>query len=60
MKRSKKIFLLVAFLFFLLLLYVAYDFSTRTTFPGAHKASGVNRPSTADSLASDSVTGDTP
>ncbi|HEX8040367.1 MAG TPA: hypothetical protein VF490_14515 [Chryseosolibacter sp.] len=59
MSRSKKIFFLVAILFFLLLLYVAYDFSTRTTFPGAHKRTGANAPQTPDSLPSDTVTTDT-
>jgi hypothetical protein len=35
MSRSKKIFLLIAGIFFLLLLYVSYDISKRTTFPGS-------------------------
>jgi hypothetical protein len=35
MKISKKIFLLVAVIFFLLLAYASYDISTRTTFPGS-------------------------
>ena len=34
MKRSKKIFLLVALIFLLIVLYVSYDISQRTTFPG--------------------------
>jgi hypothetical protein len=35
MSRSKKIFLLIAGIFFLLLVYVSYDISKRTTFPGS-------------------------
>ena len=35
MTRSKKIFLLIAGIFLLLLLYVSYDISKRTTFPGS-------------------------
>ncbi len=34
MKKSKKIFLTIALTFFILVLYLAYDISTRTTFPG--------------------------
>jgi hypothetical protein len=35
MTKSKKIFLGVAIVFFVLLFYVSYDISTRTTFPGS-------------------------
>lgn len=35
MSRSKKIFIALAIAFFILLMYVSYDISTRTTFPGA-------------------------
>lgn len=35
MNRSKKIFAAFAVVFFLLLFYVSYDISTRTTFPGS-------------------------
>jgi hypothetical protein len=35
MSRSKKIFLALAVLFFVLLFYASYDISTRTTFPGS-------------------------
>jgi hypothetical protein len=35
MSRSKKIFLAVAALFFVLLFYASYDISNRTTFPGS-------------------------
>jgi hypothetical protein len=35
MTKSKKVFLLLAFIFFGLLIYVSYDISSRTTFPGS-------------------------
>ncbi len=35
MLKSKKIFLVVAAIFFLLLIYASYDISSRTTFPGS-------------------------
>jgi hypothetical protein len=35
MTRSKKIFLGLAIIFFLLLAYASYDISSRTTFPGS-------------------------
>lgn len=35
MRRSKRIFAIVAFVFFLLLAFVVYDISNRTTFPGS-------------------------
>ena len=35
MKRSKKIFLILAGIFMLILLLFAYDVSRRTTFPGS-------------------------
>lgn len=35
MSRSKKIFITLAIAFFILLMYISYDISTRTTFPGA-------------------------
>jgi len=34
MTRSKKIFLILAIVFALLLMWVVYDISSRTTFPG--------------------------
>ncbi len=36
MTRSKKIFVACAIAFALFLAYVAYDISSRTTFPGSH------------------------
>jgi len=38
MSRSKKIFAAFAFAFFLFLLYIVYDMSNRTTFPGRKPA----------------------
>ncbi|HEY5692393.1 MAG TPA: hypothetical protein VIS49_13120 [Cyclobacteriaceae bacterium] len=35
MARSKKIFIAIAILFFILLGYISYDISSRTTFPGS-------------------------
>ncbi len=35
MRTSKKIFLIVVVIFFAGLVYVSYDISTRTTFPGS-------------------------
>jgi uncharacterized protein YneF (UPF0154 family) len=37
MKRSKKIFLLLAALFLLIMMFIGYDISRRTTWPGAKK-----------------------
>ncbi len=35
MKRSKKIFVAIALLFFLVMVYIAYDIASKTTFPGS-------------------------
>jgi cbb3-type cytochrome oxidase subunit 3 len=35
MAKSKKIFLIFCFIFFLIMAWIAYDFATRTTFPGS-------------------------
>lgn len=35
MRRSKKLFLFIAIIFFALLIWASYDISTRTTFPGS-------------------------
>jgi hypothetical protein len=35
MKASKKIFLIIVVVFFVLLAYVSWDISTKTTFPGS-------------------------
>ena len=35
MSRSKKVFLGFAVVFFMMLIYLSYDISSRTTFPGS-------------------------
>lgn len=35
MKKSKKIFIILALLFFVIMIYIGYDISSRTTFPGS-------------------------
>jgi len=53
MKRSKKIFLIAAVIFFVMVIFVGYDISRKTTFPGSKKL-------LRESLApSDSVKSDT-
>lgn len=37
MKRSKKIFLIIAAIFLIIMMIIGYDISTRTTWPGAKK-----------------------
>lgn len=37
MKRSKKVFLALAVVFFLIVLVVGYDISRKTSFPGSKK-----------------------
>lgn len=61
MSRSKKIFTALAVVFFMLLLYVSYDISTRTTFPGSKpqlKERIKGDYSASDSLSYDSVRND--
>lgn len=58
MSRSKKIFFLIAALFIMLLIYVSYDFSRRTTFPGSGK-NGSSARHEADTIRKDSVASDT-
>lgn len=58
MNRSKKIFAALALLFFLLLMYIVYDISTRTTFPGA-RTPETERPGPDDSVRGDSLPSDT-
>lgn len=58
MSRSKKIFFAFAIVFFLMLVYVSYDISTRTTFPGSKpqlKERLENKPATTDSVPPDSL-----
>ncbi len=62
MSRSKKIFKALAVAFFLLLFYVSYDISTRTTFPGSKpqlKERIKGDYAAPDSLSYDSVRNDT-
>ena len=62
MSRSKKIFHALAIAFFLLLLYVSYDISKRTTFPDSKpqlKERTEADYSSHDSLFYDSVRNDT-
>jgi len=35
MKTSKKLFLLLTLIFLLIMVYIGYDISSRTTFPGS-------------------------
>jgi hypothetical protein len=37
MNRNKTIFLILAGIFMLIMLWIGYDISTRTTFPGSKK-----------------------
>ncbi len=37
MKRKKKIFVIVAVLFFIATIIIGYDISTKTSFPGSKK-----------------------
>ncbi len=45
MKLSKKIFLLVAIIFILILAWFAYDVSNKTTFPGSKSKNEVRKDS---------------
>ena len=56
MSRSKKIFAVLALAFFFMLVYVAYDISSRTTFPGQKSTNDAptDPPSAADSITEDS------
>ena len=35
MKNSKKLFLVLAGLFFLIIIYISYDIASKTTYPGS-------------------------
>lgn len=54
MKLSKKIFLLAAFIFMLLMAWLAYDISKKTTFPGS-KSKNDFRKDTVDTEVNDSI-----
>ena len=57
MKRSKKVFLALAIVFFVIVLVVGYDISRKTSFPGSKKylkesiLPSDNEPSEADSTS---------
>lgn len=57
MSRSKRIFLFLAILFFILLFYASYDISRRTTFPGSKPQ--LKERIKKDYLKSDTVLNDT-
>jgi len=38
MKRSKKVFFIVALIFLMIMMAIGYDMSRRTTWPGAKKS----------------------
>lgn len=46
MDKNKKIFLVIALIFLLIVFYIAYDISTRTTFPGQNR----NQPAESEQL----------
>ena len=61
MSRSKKVFLAIVVVFFILLAYASYDISTRTTFPGSKsqlKERLKKQYLKSDSIARDSVLSD--
>lgn len=60
MSRSKKIFAAFAVIFALLLGYVVYDISSRTTFPGQSPVNDTSESKAADTLSTDSATVDQP
>lgn len=54
MTRSKKIFVAFAIVFALLLMYVVYDISSRTTFPGRSRGVQEVENTSADTIPADS------
>lgn len=42
MQRNKKILVVAAILFFIIMAFIAYDMASRTTFPGEKKSDSVN------------------
>ena len=61
MKKSKKVFIILALLFFALMIYISYDISSRTTFPGSKPQlkerlmGGEQNENTPDTVQTDSV-----
>lgn len=51
MDKNKKIFLAVAIIFLLIVFFIAYDISRRTTFPGQNR----NQPAESEQLKNDSL-----
>lgn len=51
MQRSKKIFLLLTAIFFLILLLLAVDFSRKTTFPGHRQTTEPGGSGIADTVS---------
>ncbi|MGY6547220.1 hypothetical protein [Arthrospiribacter ruber] len=49
MNKNKLVFLIIAVIFFLVMLYIGYDISSRTTFPGS-KGNLKERIAPSDSL----------
>ncbi|WP_293016338.1 hypothetical protein [Mongoliibacter sp.] len=49
MNKNKRVFLIIAVIFFLVMLYIGYDISSRTTFPGS-KGNLKERIAPSDSL----------
>jgi len=58
MKKSKLIFLILAVIFFVIVLVIAYDISSKTTHPGAKSKNQeqlINTPVVTDSTRQDSI-----
>ncbi|ELR73829.1 hypothetical protein C900_01439 [Fulvivirga imtechensis AK7] len=59
MRKKQRLFIIITFLFFAAMLYVGYDISSRTTFPGSKPQlrerllNGDEAP--ADSVSTDSI-----
>lgn len=51
MDKKKKIFLAIAFIFLLIVFFIAYDISRRTTFPGQNQ----KPPAEREQLMNDSL-----
>ncbi|WP_226389135.1 hypothetical protein [Penaeicola halotolerans] len=58
MSKGKKIFLAAAIVFFIIMLYIGYDISTRTRFPGSKGYLKESVLPSDDSTASDSTNTD--
>lgn len=56
MSRSKKIFLILVAIFFAIMIYISYDISSRTTFPGSKPQLKERLMNTQDEEKSEDVT----